>query len=432
MNISKSEFRKNIFYLSLVLSVLPFLFFFFIDVEGLDFIQKLANLSGFIGAVFLIWQFALGVRAFSKRITSDYDWVIKIHTFFGIFGTSFVFVHPILENIIYGFGLFSLFDLDFSNTFQTYLSFGKISFIFFLIVWFSSAILRKTLSYRNWLYVHYMSYLMLFFMLLHPFQIGTILNSNLFVYYYWLFLMSVTILIAIIKVLDIFNVTNKKYAVTKINKFPGDTYTIHYLPVTKEKIIPLVGQYFYIKVEFIGEAHPFSILEFNEETGELVFGFKVFGKHTEKLSNTRVGEIHYLDGPFGEFTFEGHNDEPKVILAGGIGITPFYELVKRYGNEDTYLLYANKKLDFALFRDKFKRLLGNNYFDFISEEKLTGKNIVCDFINLNHVKNIFTNKDLKDFKYFICGSPIFTKNTIQCLSDAGIKRNQIYIEEFEY
>lgn len=431
MDIKSSQLRKNILILSLLISVLPFVIFFFIDVGVENFWLKSANLFGFIGTVLIIWQFVLGIRGFIKRITPDYDWAIKIHTYLGIFGALSVFLHPILINIVYQKSFIDLFALNFSSTFNSFLSLGKLGFIIYLIVWITSSLARKLLSYRLWLYVHYLSYIMLFFVLLHPLQIGSILNSNTLVLNYWYFLILVSIVSIFLKILDIFNISFTKTKVEDITFFPGEIFVIKYKFVNE---IPYLfpGQYFYIKNSFFGEAHPFSILDYSYEEKTITFGIKGLGKYTKKLMNTKIGDYHYIDGPFGEFTVQAQNENPKIILAGGIGITPFYRLIKDYGNDQTYLLYANQKIDFALYRDKFKELLKGNYYDFISHEKLNGKNIVCDFITTARIKEITTKLNNSETNFLICGSPIFTKSILECLKELKIPKQNILIEEFEY
>lgn len=431
MDLKTSQLRKRLINISIFLSFVPFLIFFVIDPGMPDLVSRSANLFGFIGAVFLIWQFVLGIRGVVKNISSDYDWAIKTHTFLGIGGGLFVILHPLLINLSNDVSLLAIFALDFSNEYTTYLSYGKISFLLFLTVWFTSWLLRKSLTYRAWLYIHYLSYPMLFFMLAHPFKIGTILNSNSFVQGYWYFLILTSLIAILIKLADILNLTFQKYIVEKVSFLPGDIYTITY-KITGDFPQISSGQYFYIKNKYFGESHPFTVLDYDSENKNITFGIKSLGKFTENLKNTKINDFHYIDGPFGEFTLEGQNEEPKVILAGGIGITPFYRLVKDFGNEDTYLFYANQKIDFALFRNEFKNLLKNNYFDFISHEQINGKNIYCETITSSKIKEIVHDLELKTVNFFICGSPGFTKAMINCLSDIGVSRNKIFIEEFEY
>lgn len=432
MNLEIENKRKKAILFLFFISFFPFLLLFFDNSLIDNFWHKFANITGFIGTIFLIWQFILGVRGFSKWLTYDYDWIIKIHTFLGINGALMIFLHPILETIVYKKDFGHIIILNFETEFNIFLSLGKIAFFLYLLIWISSSLLRKALKYRLWLYIHYLSYPMILLVLIHPFQIGSFLEGNILVFYYWMLICLIAVLILIFKFLDIFNITNKKFEVIEVNYFPGDTFTIKYKPVESSFKSIFPGQYFYIKKSYISEAHPFSILEYSDDTNELIFGIKKLGKYSTLLSETKVGDIHYLDGPFGQFTFEGHNEDPKVILAGGIGITPFYELVSQFGNKNTFLFYANKNLDTALYRSKFKEILGKNYFDFILDKlDSPAENIFCEVITGTKINELLIG-DLNSFKFFICGSPGFTKAMILCLKEIGVSRKNIFIEEFEY
>jgi predicted ferric reductase len=432
MNLIKSKKRKNLILILLFLSSLPFILLFFDSSITKNNWLKFGNIFGYLGALLIIWQFTLGVRGFSKWVTYDYDWIIKIHTILGVKGGIFVLAHPILTILGYQEDVFYLVNFDFSSALTSSITLGRIALILFLVVWITSAVFRKLLSYRVWLYVHYLTYPMLLLILLHPFQIGTYLSNNIFLFYYWIGLCTFALLIAVFKLFDILNITNLKYELIEIKNYAGDIFTLKYKPVGKSFIKVEPGQYFYIKKNFIGESHPFSILEYNLENGELTFGLKKLGKFSKNLGDSKLGEVHYLDGAFGEFTFEAHDNNPKVILAGGIGITPFYEVVSQYGNDKTYLFYANQNLSFALYRDKFKKLLGKNYYDFVLEKEGPKQNVFCELITSRKIIELVGNDKLKSFKYFICGGPAFTKGMINCLLELGVKRELIFIEEFEY
>jgi len=223
-----------------------------------------------------------------------------------------------------------------------------------------------------------------------------------------------------------------RYTLAEIKNYPGDIFTLRFRPQAKNPVYIKPGQYFYIKGGIFSEAHPFSVLEFNDKTGDITFGIKKLGKYSSHLSSAPVEETYYIDGPFGEFTFEGQNSDPKVILAGGIGITPFYELVARFGNKNTYLFYANRNTASALYRDKFKKLLDKNHFDFVNEAPSDEENVFCELISTGKIKQLLKNEKLSNLKFFICGSPIFTKTMISCLIELGVNKKSIFIEEFEY
>ena len=272
---------------------------------------------------------------------------------------------------------------------------------------------------------------MMFFVFIHPYFIGTFLNTYGAIKFYWIFLSVLGIVFVLVKLKDILNIGSEKYHLKDFKEYPGGNFTYSFIP-TMHKFIPIPGQYFYIKKNSFGEAHPFSVFAYDDFTGEIVFGIKSLGKFTKELSTLKIGDEVYIDGPYGQFTLEGQNADPKVILAGGIGITPFFELVSRFSNEQTYMFYSNQKLDFALLRNEFKQYLGKRYFDCITDEKVEEDNVICDMLTGKNIQKNLPPDILKTARFFICGSPGFMVGIEKNLLTIGVKKSQIYIEEFGY
>lgn len=92
------------------------------------------------------------------------------------------------------------------------------------------------------------------------------------------------------------------------------------------------GQFVMVRPESFGMdplmGRPFSIARADEEHGVCVF-FQLMGRGTAKLATLRPGEPVALWGPLGN-AFAMREDVPTLILAGGIGIAPFLEYVKRH------------------------------------------------------------------------------------------------------
>ena len=73
MNITKELWNKRLIILALIISTLPFAYLLFDNKVLPDFWYRLGNVSGFIGGVLILWQFILGIKEVSRRITSDTD-----------------------------------------------------------------------------------------------------------------------------------------------------------------------------------------------------------------------------------------------------------------------------------------------------------------------------------------------------------------------
>jgi len=180
----------------------------------------------------------------------------------------------------------------------------------------------------------------------------------------------------------------------------------------------------------IAESHPFTVLNFDEKNGELTFGVKIVGKFTKQLEEVAAGQTVFLDGPYGVFTREGQNSQPKVIIAAGIGITPFVELINRFANQNTKLFYANRHLADALNRKQFKKQLGSNYIDVISGENPSEQQVEIGRIDEHILAKYLKPEFIKKARFFLCGSQSFMSDISSHLEKLGVKKTQIFIEKF--
>jgi len=410
------------------LSILPFLWLFTqMDMLG-GFIPALANISGLIGATFMLWQFVLGIRFISRKLTPDYISLTRFHIFLGLYGMALVFMHPFLETTTYGIDL--LLSLpDISSEFSLHVTLGRIAFSLFIFVWFFAAFLRKKVAYRYWLYTHYLTYPILALVFLHAREIGTFINSFSGIQAYWLFLTAVFGLIVLWRVLKYANVGKASYRLHSKKTLESDITEYTFKPI-KGHLHPNPGQFAYIRKGFFSEAHPFSIMRFNQDNGHLTFAIKAVGRYTNQLESLTKGDRVFLDGPYGVFTKEGQNAEPKIIIAGGIGVTPFVELVNRFGDDNTFMFYCNRTLSEAVNRDEFIKELGDQYIDAVSREKVKKKTVIQGRLDRNSFLKYVSKDFVKSANIFICGSPAFMASVQKMLSDLDVPKTRTYSEEF--
>ena len=145
-----------------------------------------------------------------------------------------------------------------------------------------------------------------------------------------------------------------------------------------------------------------------------------------------------IEGPFGDLLL--HNDVKRaaVLLAGGIGITPFHSIlldaVKRKLPHHIFLFFSNNRPEDAPFLDELQLLeKRNTNYKFIGtmtkmEESKTSWQGARGFINKEmlgrHLKNAASPI------YYIAGPPGMVKGLHSMLQGAGIDDDDIRTEEF--
>jgi NAD(P)H-flavin reductase len=143
----------------------------------------------------------------------------------------------------------------------------------------------------------------------------------------------------------------------------------------------------------------------------------------------KVGDTILLDGPMGDDLIIDKTKENVVLIAGGIGITPFVtiveDLVKNPGNvKDVTLIYGVQKEEDIIFRDHFDKLASNKSFTFIPvvEKPHTWKG------ETGFVTNVLNKMELKGSSYYMCGPLAMADASEKLLIESGVDKKDIHIE----
>ncbi|MBR5192469.1 MAG: dihydroorotate dehydrogenase electron transfer subunit [Clostridia bacterium] len=104
------------------------------------------------------------------------------------------------------------------------------------------------------------------------------------------------------------------------------------------------GQFINLKIEGVYLRRPISVFDLGENSVTIIY--KVVGKGTEILSQMQKGEkLNVLTGLGNGYNLEVSGFNP-VLVGGGVGVPPMYELAKRLikqGKKVTVILGFNKK-----------------------------------------------------------------------------------------
>ena len=419
-----------------VTSVLP-LAFLRLDEPRFDLnvYKVLAKAGSLCGTVLIVWQFVLGYRALAGKVMVDLIWVVNLHKAIGKYILFLIILHPVFITVYYiikegGNPL----ALEKGPRFDMYVVPGMIALLLFIFVVITSMWVRRRLTYQAWYGMHLSTYLALPLVFIHSIPIGqTLQGTGLGVL--WLILLGLVVGMYFYRIacrLGVVGMGVRKHAVVRIEEVGQDVTEITARP-QKRRVEPEIGQFVYLRRGFTGVARPFTVSKYDAQTGDLAMTVKAQGMGTTDMQFARQGEVVFIDGPYGVFLRRAlRSRRPLVLVAGGIGITPFRRLFQGRGGESdepVWLFYGNRYTSEIVYKDELESLQHLRVVHVISDEKnYPGE---TGFITPDLLKK-YLPRDLREYEFLICGPPAMTTKLEAGLDEEGVPTEQIHHELFSY
>jgi ferredoxin-NADP reductase len=211
----------------------------------------------------------------------------------------------------------------------------------------------------------------------------------------------------------------------------------------RDKINFVAGQYASIRFKIGGRPSPmrsFSIVSSPINNTELRFAIRIDGEFTTTLSGLQVGTSIFVRGPFGNFVIDEHYDRNIIMLAGGIGITPFISMLSEAAElkrpNRLILLHSNQSQNNIPFKDDIVELERRNsnfkaafFVTKGSIDCLPNYRVVQGRINQDIISQV-TGTQYNRFTFFICGPQNFISGMKDILRSNGTNPDRIVTEEF--
>lgn len=190
----------------------------------------------------------------------------------------------------------------------------------------------------------------------------------------------------------------------------------------------------------ISHARCFSIVSSPTEPDKIQFGIRIGGRYTHAMRTVQPGEEVDVRGPFGGFVINPQKHTELILIAGGIGITPFISML-RYVHATQYphavhLLYGVQDQHDIPFYEELCTLAAstpNLHITFAVSHggvgRLVGQNVVQQRIDGALLHQAIEGKP-QDKTIFICGPPPLMKSMIEAAAIRGVANDSIITEAF--
>lgn len=164
---------------------------------------------------------------------------------------------------------------------------------------------------------------------------------------------------------------------------------------------------------------PISIYNINKNEDIVEFIFQIKGKGTKILAEKNIGDKIDIIGPLGYGTFNIEAYKKVVVLGGGIGIFPLYELEKELKSDiTTYLGFRNK--EYVILEDEFKSV-SNKVIITTDDGSYANSGFAIDYLKKDCLKE-------KPDIIFACG-PLAMLRAIKKFAEENNILCQISVEE---
>jgi hypothetical protein len=178
-------------------------------------------------------------------------------------------------------------------------------------------------------------------------------------------------------------------------------------------------------LELKNEKRPFTFTCLNREP-YLEFTIKIYPSHngvTNVLGKLKPGAELIIRDVWGAISYKGKG----LFIAGGAGITPFISIFRdlRTKNEisGNILIFANKTKADIILEPEFKRMLGKDFINILSDEEVDG--YLHGRINEDLLR---ANTGNLNSKFYLCGPPPMMDAVKIQLANLGVGENSITLE----
>jgi ferredoxin-NADP reductase len=187
-----------------------------------------------------------------------------------------------------------------------------------------------------------------------------------------------------------------------------------------------------------GARHTFSIVSAPFEN-KLAIATRMRDRPFKRaLKLLPVGAPVQIDGPYGSLTLHKESRHAAVMIAGGIGITPFLSMARQAANDQSpqylMLVYSNRRPEDSAFLSELTQLERLNVnFRLVATMTQAGRSNIhwngrVGRIDADFLRQVAGN--LPEPVYYVAGRPTMVEAMRETLANIGIADGAIHSEGF--
>lgn len=405
--------------------------------QGSGFWWDFSMALGFAGMAMMGVQFFLTARF--KRASAPFgiDIIYYFHRYLAIAAFIFIFLHFLIIRIdnVEALGVINPFEAPW------YMTTGRISLLLFMLLILSS-LFRKQLKieYETWRITHIVIAVSAFLLALsHIEGVGYYIADPEKRWLWTAYTLFFVLLMVYVRIIKPWGMKKHPYKVVEVKKEFGDSYTLALEPEGHAGMHFKAGQFAWLTLKdspYHIKEHPFSFSS-SPHKNRIEFTIKELGDFTKTIKDTPIGEIAYLDGPYGTFSVENYPDAPGfVFITAGVGAAPIMSMLRSLADKKDkrplVLLDINNDWESIIFRDELEEM--QNHLNLKLIHLLTKADDSWQGEKGRISKELFQRilpKDLRELEYFICGPKPVSDATQKELYGLKVPLGKVHFELFD-
>lgn len=405
---------------------------------GSGFWWDLSMALGFAGMAMLGVQFILTARFRRASAPFGIDIIYYTHRYLALMAVAFIFLHLLIIRIDNAAALGLL------NPLQApwHMSAGRLSLLLFALLIITS-LWRKPLRihYDQWRMLHIGLAVTAFLLALaHIEGVGYYIDAPAKRWLWSGYTLFWLLLIVYVRLFKPWQMHRHPYRVAELRQEHGNSWTLALEPVGHAGVRFQPGQFAWLTLRespWHIKEHPFSFSSSATRQDRVEFTIKELGDFTRTIKTTQVGEIAYLDGPYGVFSIDRYPHAPGfVFIAGGVGAAPVISMLRtlaaRRDQRPLWLIYGSKQWQEVIFREELEEL--RQHLDLRLTHVLTeppaGWQGESGHITPKLLQKILP-ADAQRYEYFLCGPKPMSDAVQRGLHTLRVPLGQIHLELFD-
>jgi len=393
-------------------------------------LTSVARITGLLSAYMALIQVVLLARLPALESLVGFDRLTVWHRWNGHATIDLVVAHVFFS--VWGYALMDKFSIG--KEISTMIGGGvypgmitaTVGTAFLLaVVATSYVIVRRRLRYEWWYAVHLFAYAGIALAWFHQIPTGNELVLDNVAADYWraLYVATLALIVGFRVVVPIANAFRHRLRVAEVVEEGPGVVSIRIAGRNLDRLQAQPGQFFQWRfLDRWWTAHPFSLSE-APDGHSFRITVKALGDHSASLASTPVGTRVLAEGPFGVSTDAMQRRAKRLLIAGGIGITPVRALVERSAGDDV-VVYRALREDELVLRDELDDL-GVDVHYVVGDHAAPGGE---HLLSPEHLLELVP--DLAERDVYVCGPPGMTDFAVRSVRAAGAPRRHIHVEKF--